>query len=85
MVTFENVGRVTHETSRVNQKMCNCLFRILDQTTMAQEQRCLTFLPFDLSFFFNPRAFCCIGIVSFVFIVSTIMSSSGITEDIKKR
>ena len=53
MVTFENVGRVTHKTSSVNQKkiMCNCLFRIFDQTTIAQEQKCLTFLSFDLSFF----------------------------------
>ena len=51
MVTFENVGRVTHRTSSVNQKMCNCLFRIFDQTIMAQEQRCLTFLSFDLRFF----------------------------------
>ena len=47
-VTFENVCRVTYETSRLNQKNVQvqfvyhcCSFFIFDQTTMAQEQKYL--------------------------------------------
>ena len=63
--------------------VCFCCLFIFDQTTMDQEQKCLTSLSFDLSFFFNQIALCSIGIVSFVFIVSTITSSRGIIENKK--
>ena len=60
MVTFENVCRVAYETSSFNEKnvqvqyvktgVCFCCLFIFDQTTMDQEQKCLTSLSFDLSF-----------------------------------
>ena len=49
---------------------------------MAQEQKCSTSLSFDLSFF-NRRALCSIGIVSFVFIANTI-TSFGVGESSQK-
>ena len=90
MVTFENVCTVTYTTSSLNQKM--------RKFNMFITAICFLFLiklrwPKNKSVWplfrliwvlFDRRALCSIGIVSFVFLVSTITSSRGIIENIKK-